>query len=157
MRRSTAHRPSYCITAFSTAFDICRAESRPSKLLLEYPSSFLHGFLLDIFFINTASYDTLMMASKFIPRQIFPHQASLPRSYYLGHHKAGLEKMKSMISSVDYVVECRDFRLPLTSINPVFEQALGGKKRLIVYTKLDLCTVPSDEKRTVSLPDSTFD
>lgn len=64
--------------------------------------------------------------------------------------------MKSMLSSVDYVVECRDFRLPLTSINPVFEEALGGKRRLIVYTKLDLCTGPSDEKRTVGLPDSTF-
>lgn len=43
-----------------------------------------------------------------------------------------------MISSIDYVIECRDFRVPITSINPMFEEALGDKQRLIVYTKRDL-------------------
>lgn len=78
------------------------------------------------------------MASKFIPRQVFPHYASLPRSYFLGHHRAGLDKMKKMLSTIDYVIECRDFRVPVTSINPMFEEALGEKARLIVYTKKDL-------------------
>lgn len=78
------------------------------------------------------------MAAKFIPRTVFPFSESIPRSYFLGHHKAGLEKMKNKVDSVDYVIECRDIRIPVTSINPLFEEALGGKKRLIVYTKRDL-------------------
>lgn len=46
--------------------------------------------------------------------------------------------MKSMLSRIDYVIECRDFRVPVTSINPMFEEALGDKQRVIVYTKRDL-------------------
>lgn len=91
------------------------------------------------------------MAAKFIPRQAFPHHGSIPRSYYLGHHKAGLNKMRNMLSSIDYVVECRDYRLPVTSINPAFEEALGATRRLVVYTKKDLGEGPkSPEKGQVS-------
>ncbi|KJK67903.1 50S ribosome-binding GTPase [Aspergillus parasiticus SU-1] len=78
------------------------------------------------------------MAAKFIPRQTFPSYTSIPRSYFLGHHRAGLKKMQNMLSSIDYVVECRDYRVPVTSINPMFEEALGKTRRLIVYTKRDL-------------------
>src|SRR5436190_13737598 len=78
------------------------------------------------------------MASTFVPRTLFPVPDSIPRSYFLGHHRAGLEKMKAMLSSVDQVIECRDYRIPATSINPMFESALGEKKRVIVYTKRDL-------------------
>ncbi|OAL48302.1 mitochondrial GTPase 1 [Pyrenochaeta sp. DS3sAY3a] len=74
----------------------------------------------------------------FIARHAFPPVPSLPRSYFLGHHKSGLQKMKSLLSSVDLVIECRDYRVPLTSRNPLFEKALEGKERVIVYTKRDL-------------------
>ena len=77
------------------------------------------------------------MAS-FIPRQVFPTLDSLPRSYFLGHHRAGLAKMNSMLSQIDLIIECRDYRVPLTSRNPLFEQSLAGRPRLIVYTKRDL-------------------
>ena len=77
------------------------------------------------------------MAS-FVPRRVFPNLDSLPRSYFLGHHRAGLEKMKTMLSNVDLIIECRDFRVPVTSRNPLFEENLAGKERLIVYTKQDL-------------------
>ncbi|KAJ5461686.1 uncharacterized protein N7458_003238 [Penicillium daleae] len=50
--------------------------------------------------------------------------------------------MKNMLSSIDYVVECRDYRAPVTSINPMFEEALGNKRRLVVYTKRDLGSIP---------------
>ncbi|KAL4788682.1 P-loop containing nucleoside triphosphate hydrolase protein [Aspergillus varians] len=79
-----------------------------------------------------------MMATQFVPRQVFPNYASIPRSYFLGHHRAGLNKMRNMLSSIDYVVECRDSRVPVTSVNPMFEEALGKIRRLIVYTKKDL-------------------
>ncbi|KAF2875140.1 hypothetical protein BDV95DRAFT_486998 [Massariosphaeria phaeospora] len=74
----------------------------------------------------------------FLPRTAFPAIPSLPRSYFLGHHKAGLQKMKTLLSTIDLVIECRDYRVPLTSRNPLFETSLEGKERLIVYTKRDL-------------------
>lgn len=77
------------------------------------------------------------MAS-FIPRAAFPVLDSLPRSYFLGHHRSGLSKMKTMLSSIDLIVECRDYRVPLTSRNPLFEASLADRPRLIVYTKKDL-------------------
>jgi mitochondrial GTPase 1 len=79
-----------------------------------------------------------MATTAFIPRRIFPNLSSIPRSYYLGHHAAGLAKMKSLLSSIDLVIECRDYRTPLCSRNPLFEQNLGNRSRLIVYTKQDL-------------------
>lgn len=84
----------------------------------------------------------------FIPRATFPTQLSLPRSYYLGHHAAGLSKMKTMLSSIDLIIECRDYRVPITSRNPLFEESLAGRERLIVYTKRDLGSRdrPSDLK-----------
>lgn len=55
--------------------------------------------------------------------------------------------MKSMLSSIDYVVECRDYRAPVTSINPMFEEALGKIRRLIIYTKKDLGSVPQSSSQ----------
>lgn len=79
------------------------------------------------------------MAASFIPRAVFPLEGlTLPRSYYLGHHASGLATMKTMLSSVDLIIECRDYRVPFTSRNPLFEQSLAGRERLVVYTKKDL-------------------
>lgn len=46
--------------------------------------------------------------------------------------------MRSILSQIDLVIECRDYRIPVTSRNPLFEEDLLGKERLIVYTKQDL-------------------
>ncbi|GIZ45290.1 hypothetical protein CKM354_000846300 [Cercospora kikuchii] len=85
----------------------------------------------------------------FVPRTVFPTLESLPRSYYLGHHAAGLAKMKTMLSQIDHIIECRDYRIPLTSRNPMFEDSLAGRERMIVYTKKDLGSTgtPDDKKR----------
>ncbi|KZF23002.1 P-loop containing nucleoside triphosphate hydrolase protein [Xylona heveae TC161] len=90
-----------------------------------------------------------MAGMSFIPRTVFPHLDSLPRSYFLGHHRAGLSKMKSMLSSIDLVIECRDYRVPVTSRNPLFEESLAGRERVVVYTKRDLAFNgnPEDRKR----------
>jgi ribosome biogenesis GTPase A len=76
---------------------------------------------------------------------IFP---TLPSTWFIGHMSRALREMQLMIQSqrVDLVIETRDARMPLTSLNPAFEQILdsaGGKgagmaKRLIVYNKADL-------------------
>ncbi|KAL8765763.1 MAG: hypothetical protein Q9209_007270 [Squamulea sp. 1 TL-2023] len=84
----------------------------------------------------------------FVPRKVFPALNSLPRSYFLGHHKAGLDKMRTMLSHIDLVIECRDYRIPLTSRNSLFEENLAGRERLIVYTKKDLASGGQQSDRT---------
>lgn len=84
----------------------------------------------------------------FQPRLAFPTPSSLPRSYYLGHHAAGLAKMRTLLSQIDLVIECRDYRIPLTSRNPMFEEALRGRERVVVYTKKDLGTPPDQDRAT---------
>ncbi|KAI5812257.1 P-loop containing nucleoside triphosphate hydrolase protein [Pyronema omphalodes] len=74
----------------------------------------------------------------FVPRDVFPLSASITTSYFLGHHKAGLDRMKELVGQVELIIECRDYRVPLSSRNPLFEETLQGKQRMIVYTKRDL-------------------
>ncbi|EXJ94047.1 hypothetical protein A1O1_02440 [Capronia coronata CBS 617.96] len=83
----------------------------------------------------------------FVPRPVYPHLSSIPRSYYLGHHAAGLAKMKSIVAQIDMVIECRDYRTPIVSRNPLFEANLGERPRLIVYTKQDLGSNSSAEDK----------
>lgn len=87
--------------------------------------------------------------SLFVPRNVFPTLDALPRSYFLGHHRAGLEKMKTMLTHIDLVIECRDYRVPITSRNPLFEEGLAGRERLIVYTKQDLGSEGKREDKSV--------
>ncbi|THZ59594.1 GTPase [Aureobasidium pullulans] len=88
-------------------------------------------------------------AAMFKARAVFPPVESLPRSYFLGHHAAGLSKMNTLLSQIDLIVECRDYRVPLTSRNPLFEQSLAGRERIIIYTKRDLGSnnKPADKER----------
>lgn len=57
--------------------------------------------------------------------------------------------MKTMLSSIDLILECRDYRVPLTSRNPLFEQSLAGRERIVVYTKKDLGSLDRKEDREV--------
>ena len=63
--------------------------------------------------------------------------------------------MKAMLSSVDLVIECRDYRIPLTSQNPLLNENLAGKERLVVYTKQDLGSQGTEEDRRVGSAFST--
>ena len=78
----------------------------------------------------------------FVPRQVFDVSPSIARSYFLGHHKSALTKMSKLLHHVGLIIECRDFRVPLTSWNPLLEQKLAAnpaeRARIIVYTKCDL-------------------
>lgn len=46
--------------------------------------------------------------------------------------------MKTKLSNVDIIIECRDYRLPFTSRNPLLEESLAGRNRAFIYTKRDL-------------------
>jgi ribosome biogenesis GTPase A len=89
------------------------------------------------------------MAASFVPRNAFQTLHNLPRSYFLGHHAKGLSQMKRMLSQVDLIIECRDYRVPLSSRNPLFEETLLGRPRLIVYTKRDLGSNGMESDRKV--------
>lgn len=54
--------------------------------------------------------------------------------------------MRQLLGSVELIIECRDYRVPLSSRNPMFEKNLVGRERMIVYTKRDLGAESLDEK-----------
>ncbi|KAL7954674.1 P-loop containing nucleoside triphosphate hydrolase protein [Trichoderma compactum] len=76
--------------------------------------------------------------AQFVPRRSFGVPSSVPKSYFLGHHQAAVSKLKTVLSRISLVLECRDFRLPLSTHNPILEKAVAGCPKLIVYTKHDL-------------------
>jgi len=71
---------------------------------------------------------------------------TIVKSYFLGHHKAGLSKMRQLLGQIDILIECRDYRVPLSSRNPLLEHDLTGRERIVVYTKSDLGSNGQDEK-----------
>ncbi|KAK2075016.1 hypothetical protein P8C59_009176 [Phyllachora maydis] len=99
----------------------------------------------------------------FQPRLSLEVSPSITHSYYLGHHQAALATMRRALAHVGLVIECRDWRVPLTSWNPLLEHALlapadqadhkpnadaaGAPARIIVYTKLDLGPPPGPALR----------
>jgi len=83
-------------------------------------------------------YHVIKMSTAFSPRLLFPTIDSLPKSYFLGHHRTALTQMKSRISTTDLIIECRDYRIPVISRNPLFESHLAGKPRVILYLSKDL-------------------
>jgi mitochondrial GTPase 1 len=75
-------------------------------------------------------------------------------SWYPGHMSFFMKKLPELLNRTDIVLELRDSRLPLTSINPNFEREMiswkgkamessetnhsVGKQRIIVMSKYDL-------------------
>lgn len=78
--------------------------------------------------------------AQFIPRHSFHIPGTIPKTYFLGHHQAGAGQIKTVLPNISIVLECRDFRLPLSTQNPSLERAIAGRQRIIVYTKSDLGT-----------------
>jgi hypothetical protein len=105
----------------------------------------------DARFIHTRA--NLAMSLSFLPRTHFPFPTNTP-SWFAGHMQKSLSKLPLVLKDIDLVIEARDARLPLTSINPAFEDVLTeswgltssagpsgwkgkGKEKLVVYTKRD--------------------
>ncbi|KAK4050531.1 Mitochondrial GTPase 1 [Microbotryomycetes sp. JL221] len=111
---------------------------------------------------------------------VFP---SLPATWYIGHMSRAMREMQQLVKSqqVDLIIETRDARLPLTSINPAFERMvnfagqpqrslvdIGGTKsnlptfqpfakRLIVYNKADLAQTTFEKPVTTALRNQGHD
>ena len=58
--------------------------------------------------------------------------------WYPGHMKKTRDLIGAHIKLVDIVVDLLDARAPRATTNPIFDDLLGAKKRLIVLNKVDL-------------------
>ncbi|KAJ2993471.1 exocyst complex component exo84 [Globomyces sp. JEL0801] len=56
----------------------------------------------------------------------------------LKHQSRALRQLQNGLHHIDLVVEVRDARIPLTSINTEFDNILGRRDRLVIYNKSDL-------------------
>lgn len=63
-------------------------------------------------------------------------------NWYPGHMKKTRELIAENLKMVDMVIEVIDARIPISSRNPIIDEIVGEKPRLIVLNKSDL----SDEK-----------
>ena len=64
--------------------------------------------------------------------------------WFPGHMAKTRRKIKESLSVVDGVVELRDARIPVSSINPELNDLIEGKPKIILLNKCDL----ADEKTT---------
>lgn len=58
--------------------------------------------------------------------------------WYPGHMKKTKDLIRENIKLVDLIVELVDARAPLSTLNPVFDDILGDKPRLLLMNKYDL-------------------
>ena len=65
-------------------------------------------------------------------------------NWYPGHMKKTRELIKDNLKAVDLVVEIIDSRIPVSSRNPIIDELISGKKRIVVLGKSDL----ADEEAT---------
>lgn len=59
-------------------------------------------------------------------------------NWYPGHMKKTLEDIEKKLKLVDFVIEIIDSRIPFSSRNPLFDDLLKNKKRLLIFNKSDL-------------------
>ncbi len=59
-------------------------------------------------------------------------------NWYPGHMKKTRELIQENLKAVDVVVEILDSRIPVSSRNPVIDEIVGNKRRIIVLGKADL-------------------
>ncbi|KAJ2745294.1 Mitochondrial GTPase 1 [Coemansia sp. BCRC 34301] len=84
-------------------------------------------------------------ASLNLARTSFTHETTI--NWFPGHMAKGIKQMRDQMRTVDLIVETRDARIPLSSINMEFERLVGSKDRLVVYNKADLA--PPEIQHTV--------
>lgn len=59
-------------------------------------------------------------------------------NWYPGHMKKTRELLREQLKLVDVVFELLDARIPLSSKNPVIDEVIGNKPRVVVLNKVDL-------------------
>lgn len=117
-------------------------------------NSYVNSFKVDGVSPPSQSITPTTMSVPFHPRMRFLFPARTP-SWFAGHMARSLNELPNLLKDIDLVIEARDARLPLTSVNSAFDDVLRrswglqtgagmvdvkGKQRekLVVYTKRDL-------------------
>ncbi|SNR90078.1 ribosome biogenesis GTPase A [Anaerovirgula multivorans] len=59
-------------------------------------------------------------------------------NWYPGHMKKTRELLREQLKLVDVVFELLDARIPLSSKNPVIDEVIGNKPKVVVLNKVDL-------------------
>jgi len=59
-------------------------------------------------------------------------------NWYPGHMLKAKKELAEQLKRVDVVLEIRDARIPVSSINQDFEELLGHKKRILIFNKTAL-------------------
>ncbi|MDD7719285.1 MAG: ribosome biogenesis GTPase YlqF [Eubacteriaceae bacterium] len=67
-------------------------------------------------------------------------------NWYPGHMKKTRELIAENLKMVDLVIEVIDARIPSSSRNPIIDELVNGKKRIIILNKSDLSDVKENEK-----------
>ena len=67
-------------------------------------------------------------------------------NWYPGHMKKTREMIQENLKMVDLVIEVIDSRIPVSSRNPIIDELVKGKKRIIVLNKSDLADANEDKK-----------
>lgn len=65
-------------------------------------------------------------------------------NWYPGHMKKTREMIRDNLKAVDLVVEIIDSRIPVSSRNPIIDDLISGKRRIVILGKFDL----ADEEET---------
>ncbi|MBR6014896.1 MAG: ribosome biogenesis GTPase YlqF, partial [Firmicutes bacterium] len=59
-------------------------------------------------------------------------------NWYPGHMKKTRELIAENLKMVDVVIEVLDARIPVSSRNPIVNELISGKPRIVVLNKSDL-------------------
>ena len=60
-------------------------------------------------------------------------------NWFPGHMEKTRQQILQNLKWVDLIIEIVDSRAPFSSLNPLIEQIMQSKKRLIILSKVDLC------------------
>ncbi|WP_300410371.1 ribosome biogenesis GTPase YlqF [Lagierella sp.] len=72
--------------------------------------------------------------------------SNLNINWYPGHMKKTIDTIKASLKLVDVVLEIVDARIPIASRNPLLDDILGNKPRVVLLNKMDLGNVETNEK-----------
>ncbi len=67
-------------------------------------------------------------------------------NWYPGHMKKTRELIEKNLTMVDFVIEMVDARIPSSGRNPIIEEILGDKPKILLLNKIDLAAEQSSEK-----------
>lgn len=76
----------------------------------------------------------------FTPRLSFP-KYNIPLAQFKGHHQKALTRLGHLAPQIDMVLELRDSRAPISTMNLLFDKVLPHKPKLTLYSKKDACGV----------------